>query len=240
MVKNLNPIPWLTIIILLLFSGTVQAANITLDHDDLQAAFQDILLAEVPWDQNDLAIDNFTCKPSSITIPAGIITYTTLNQVHPQYLGSKTLSVIVNVDGTPLQKIQMNGVVNLYGDVVVTSHKLRRNTIITEDDLTLSRRKITGFAHQLMSSIPDAVGQEVTQTLGGGAVLLSRYVKKQPLVHRGDMVTILVSNGKLKITAHGEAKSKGAEGDMVKIKNLASRRIISARVLDRGLVEVEF
>lgn len=232
--------PWLGLLFLVLFSGTTLAADITLDHDELEVAFQDILLSEVPWERQDLVIDNFTCSPSHLTIPTGVITYTVLNQIHPQYLGSKTLSVMVNVDGIPQQKLKMNGVLNLYGDVVVTTHKLRRNAVITEDDLALSRRKITGYAQQLIPSIADAVGLEVTQTLGPGAILLSRYVKKQPLVHRGDMVTILVASGNLKITAHGEAKGKGAEGDMIKIKNLASRRIISARVVDRGLVEVDF
>ncbi len=233
-------ISWLTIIILILFSGTSQALEITLNHDDLQSAFRDLVIAEAPWDKNDLAIDNFTCTPTKVTIPTGTITYTVLNQIHPQYLGSKSLSVIINVDGNPLQKLKMNGVLNLYGDVVVTSHRLRRNTIITEDDLTLARRKITGFAHQLVPSIADAINLEVNHTLGSGTVLLARYIKKQTLISRGDLVTILAQNGTLTITAHGEAKSKGAEGDIIRIKNLGSRRIISAKVLGQGLVEVNF
>lgn len=230
---------WLAIIGLIVLAGQAPAAEITLDHDELQTVFQDLLMAEAPWDQNDLAIDQFTCKPAYVKIPAGKITYTVLNQIHPQYLGSKTLSVMLNVDGVPQQKIKMHGILNLYDDVVVTNHRLRRNTIISEDDLTLARRKVTGFAHQLIPSISAAVGMKISKSLGGGAVLLSRYVQKQPLVLRGDMVTILVTSGRLKITAQGEAKTKGAEGDMVKVKNITSRRIISARVIDRGLVEVE-
>lgn len=229
-----------TILLLLFLSGTGLAANITLDHDELETLFQDLIFAEVPWDQNDLAVDNFTSKPSYVTIPAGEISYTVLNQIHPQYLGSKTLSVMINVDGVPEQKVKMHGILNLYDDVVVTSHRLRHNTIIGEDDLTISRRKVTGFAHQIIPTIPDAVGLKTTKTLGGGAVLLTRYVQKQSLVHRGDMVTILATNGQLKITTQGVAKTKGAEGDIIKIKNLSSRRIISARVIDQGLVEVEF
>jgi len=222
-----------------IFTGPCLAANISLDHDELETVFKDLIFAETPWDQNDLEIDQFTCKPSSVKIPAGTISYTVLNQIHPQYLGSKTLSVMINVDGVPEQKVKMHGVLNLYDDVVVTSRRLRRNTIISEDDLTLARCKVTGFAHQLIPSISDAVGMKTTKSLGGGAILLSRYVKKQPLVHRGDIVTIVVTSGRLKITAQGEAKNKGAEGDIVKVKNLTSRRTISAKVLDRGLVEVE-
>ena len=230
---------WLTILIVLLFSSMSQASQ-TLDYDDLKTAFTNLLLTEVPWDQNDLAIDSFTCKPSHVTIPSGEITYTVLNQIHPQYLGSKTLSIMLNVDGNPIKKLTMHSVLNLYDDVVITSHRLRRNTIISEDDLTMARCKITGFAHQLIPSIADAIGLKVTKSLGSGAVLLTRYVKRPPLVLRGDLVTIMVKSGRLTITAHGEAKSKGAKGDMIKIKNLASRRIISAKVLEQGLVEVAF
>ncbi len=231
--------PFLTIMLLLVFSNTGHATEITLDHDELKMVFTDLLFADSPWDTNDLAVDHFTCKPSDLTLPAGEITYTILNQIHSQYLGSKTLSVMVNVDGVAQQKLKMQGILNLYDDVVVTNHRLRRNTILSEDDLTLERRKITGYAHQLIPTISDAIGMQVTRSLGGGAVLLTRYVKNQPIIMRGDIVTIIATSGKLKVTAHGEAKSKGAKGDIIKIKNLASRRIISARVIDRGLVEVD-
>lgn len=230
----------ITIMAFTMLASPVRATEVTLDHDELEIIFQDLLFAETSWDRNDLAVDGFTSKPSFVTIPAGTITYSILNQIHPQYLGSKTLSVMINVDGVPHQKVKMHGVLNLYDDVVVTNHRLRRNTIISEDDLSLARHKVTGFAHQLIPSISAAVGMKTTKSLGGGAVLLTRYVQKQPLVLRGDLVTILVTSGRLKITAQGEAKSKGAEGDIIKIKNLASRRIITAKVLDHGLVEVEF
>jgi flagella basal body P-ring formation protein FlgA len=232
-------ISWLAIFIILLFSAMSQAAQ-TLDHDDLKTVFTDLLFAEVPWNPNDLALDSFICQPPRVTVPSGEITYTILNQIHPQYLGSKTLSVMLQVDGKPIQKLKMHGVLNLYDEVVVTSHRLRRNSILSEDDLTMTRCKVTGFAHQLIPSIPDAVGLQLSKTLGSGAILLTRYVKRPPLVLRGDLVTIIAKNKQLTITAQGEAKSKGAKGDMVKIKNLASRRIISAKVIGQGLVEVEF
>jgi flagella basal body P-ring formation protein FlgA len=44
----------------------------------------------------------------------------------------------------------------------------------------------------------------------------------------------------IQITAPGEAKNSGALGEMIRVKNLMSRREIHARVLDVGLVEAEF
>lgn len=226
--------------ILILLPQPGHSAEITLDREELQSLFRELLVADSPWNQNDLDIDNFSSKPSQVTIPAGKLTYTVLNQIHPQYLGHKMLSVMINIDAVPQIKLKMQGTLDLYEDVVVTSHRLKQNSLINEEDLTLARRKITEFAHQLVPSINDAVGMKTARSLAGGTVLLSQYVKKQPLIKRGDMVTILVTSGSLKITTQGEARGKGAEGELVKVKNLASRRIITARVVDRGVVEVEF
>ncbi|MHB1379870.1 MAG: flagella basal body P-ring formation protein FlgA [Desulfurivibrionaceae bacterium] len=44
----------------------------------------------------------------------------------------------------------------------------------------------------------------------------------------------------MKITAPGEARNSGALGEMIRVKNLTSRREIHARVTGVGLVEAEF
>jgi flagella basal body P-ring formation protein FlgA len=84
-----------------------------------------------------------------------------------------------------------------------------------------------------------AIGKMAKTTIQPGTILYHRHLKKQPLVSRGDHVTILVRHGALRVTAPGEVKNSGAEGDMIKVKNLMSRRVIYARVIHEGLVEAD-
>ena len=61
-----------------------------------------------------------------------------------------------------------------------------------------------------------------------------------PLVRRGDIVKIVASSGPMIITATGMVKQQGCKGEMVRVVNTDSNRIITARVTGPGAVEVSF
>jgi flagella basal body P-ring formation protein FlgA len=61
-----------------------------------------------------------------------------------------------------------------------------------------------------------------------------------PLVKRGDIVKIVANTGIMTITATGMVKQKGRKGEMVRVMNTDSNRIVTARVTGPGAVEVDF
>ncbi len=225
---------------LLFWDTQASAEDITLDHEDLEAIFTDIVLTTSTWPVEDLVISNFSSSPSQVTLPMGTIDYKVLNQNHSRYLGQKSLSVIITVDGAPSKKIKMRGNLELFGDVVVLTRRLGRRDTISRDDIAVIRRNITMFSHELVTSPEQALNKGLRTSLGAGTVLLKQYLKKQPVVNRGDLVTIKATSKSLQISTKGEARSQGAEGDLVQVKNLTSRQMITARVISSGLVQVDF
>lgn len=240
-IRHIIPSLLLTLLMLLIvFGQQARAATLTLDHEELEAIFTDILLRTSPWPAEDLVISNFSSTPSSATVPMGTIDYELINQNHERYLGQKSISVLIKVDGVAKSKVKMRGNLELYGDVVLVSRRLGRRDIISREDLSVVRRNITSFAHELVTSPQEAVGQGLKTSLQPGTVLLKKYLEKQPLVKRGDLVTITASTDFMQITTKGEARSQGAEGDIVQVKNLSSRQMITAQVVGYGLVRVDF
>lgn len=223
-----------------LFSQPSLADTITLDHEELEAIFTDIQLRNSPWPAEDLVINDFSSSPSTVKIPLGDIDYELINQNHDRYLGQKSISVIIKVDGVAKSKVKMRGNLELYGEVVVLTRRLGRRDIISKEDLTVVRRNITMFSHELVTSPQEAIGQGLRASLGAGTVLLKQYLEKQPLVKRGDLVTITANSDFMQISTKGEARSQGAEGDFIQVKNLSSRQMITAQVVDYGLVRVDF
>ncbi len=223
-----------------LFSQPSLADTITLDHEELEAIFTDIQLRNSPWPAEDLVINDFSSSPSTVKIPLGDIDYELINQNHDRYLGHKSISVIIKVDGVAKSKVKMRGNLELYGEVVVLTRRLGRRDIISKEDLTVVRRNITMFSHELVTSPQEAIGQGLRASLGAGTVLLKQYLEKQPLVKRGDLVTITANSDFMQISTKGEARSQGAEGDFIQVKNLSSRQMITAQVVDYGLVRVDF
>jgi flagella basal body P-ring formation protein FlgA len=58
------------------------------------------------------------------------------------------------------------------------------------------------------------------------------------LVHKGDLVTIVLETPSLQLTAQGKALDDGARGALVRIENTKSSRIVDASVTAAGTVAV--
>jgi hypothetical protein len=65
--------------------------------------------------------------------------------------------------------------------------------------------------------------------------------KEQPtLVKARDMVRLLARVGSFRVTALGEAQQDGRAGQLIRVRNVDSNRIISGRVVDQRVVEVDY
>ncbi len=57
------------------------------------------------------------------------------------------------------------------------------------------------------------------------------------LVKRGSAVQIVARAGGVQVTHAGESLDSGARGQAVRVRNLASGKVIDARVVSHGVVE---
>ncbi len=233
---------YLFFILLWFFAFTSQglANDLVLGRAELATIFTEVVTAETPWPIEDLEVNNFSAIPSQVTLPLGKVGYEILSIQPARLLGQKTVSLLITIDGKPQAQVKMHGELARYGNVIISNRRLPRHTIIAPEDLAVARRNLTMFAHDLVQNKDEAIGQRLTTNLRSGAILYSRNLKKTPLVQRGDMVTIQARHNNILVAVKGEARDQGAKGDSVKVKNLMSRRIILARVVESGVVEVDF
>ena len=224
----------------LAMTAMAETGTTELGHDELQEIFTEIILANSNRTGSDLRVANFSSQPSSITVPAGKIDYRLKNQIHPDHLGRKSISLVLLVDGKDAGKMRMSGDLHLYDNVVCVGRDLPRNTVLSANDLLIESRDISGWRQNFLIDPGEAVGKQLKNSLKGGAVLFDRFLMAPVLVKRGDQVVILAQSDQFRITALGEAKTAGSRGEMIRVKNLMSRKSLLARVKDSGLVEVNF
>lgn len=202
--------------------------------------FTEMVLADAVWPAKDLQVNGFSAWPESLMIPAGIASYRLMNQTHSSYLGKKTLNVAVLVNGKEYAQVRMNGDLQLYGEVVCLSRPVPRHTVLSPDDLLTTRQNISMLGADLLRESGTAVGKRLKSSLQGGALLFQHLLEEPPLVKRGDRVTILAQSQRFRVTVPGEVREPGTLGELVQVKNLMSRRVIFAKVVDAGHVEVNY
>ncbi len=206
----------------------------------LENIFSEVVLKDSPWPREDLQIANFSVRPLTMALPAGAFDYRITQKPNDSRPGKKTVTAAILTEGLEQGRVKMSGELRLFGTVVSTTKRLNRNEIISSDDITARRQDISMLDAGLINDPEQAVGQKLKLSLPAGAILYAQALDAPPLVYRGERVTIMAKSQAIQITAPGEARNSGALGEMVRVKNLTSRREIQARVLGAGVVEAEF
>ncbi|WP_417627600.1 flagellar basal body P-ring formation chaperone FlgA [Pararhodobacter aggregans] len=120
-------------------------------------------------------------------------------------------------------------------DVLVAARTLRAGTLVEVGDVIL----LSDPAPLGAAQAPDeAVGLEARVTLYARRPIPVASLGPPALVERNQLVTLVFQAGGLEIRADGRALGRGAEGETVRIMNLASRSTVSGTIAGPGLVRV--
>lgn len=120
-------------------------------------------------------------------------------------------------------------------DVLVAARTLRAGTLVEAGDFILLSDPAPLGAAQ---SPDEAVGLEARVTLYARRPIPVASLGPPALVERNQLVTLVFQAGGLEIRADGRALGRGAEGETVRIMNLASRSTVSGTIAGPGLVSV--
>lgn len=221
-------------------NGAAQVEHATLDQADFKAAFTEFITRGPGFTADNIDIDNFSCTPCPLQVLSGVVEYVISSQTGGAKLGRTTITTEVLVDGVSQGRVKMSGDLHLYGEVVSAAQSLQRHTILAPDHLVTTRRDLTMLGPDLVTSVDLAIGSELKTTLRPGAVLYKRFIKRPTLVKRGDVVSILAQTNQLTVRVPGRVESPGAKDDLVRVKNLMSRKEIYARVITSEEVQVDF
>lgn len=128
--------------------------------------------------------------------------------------------------------------VQLFKQIVVTTQQLMRDHLIGAADLQLSRQDVSQLSDGYFQSIDELIGMAAQKPIPSGAVIKHHMLKRPTLVHRGEIVKIVISMPGLTIEGTGIAQNDGAKGEMVKVKNSRSNKIVDAMVSDFGATTI--
>jgi len=122
--------------------------------------------------------------------------------------------------------------------VVLANRPLSKGALIQESDVSIQKRNILPFNHGYYENISEVVGLETNTAMRTGALLKPESLISPILINRGDLVTIKAQVPGIVISMHGVAQNNGALGDLVKVKNTSSSKIVEGKVVSRGAVQV--
>jgi len=148
-------------------------------------------------------------------------------------------SVGVRCSGPRPWTVYLSASVRMFGEVLVASRFLPRDTILTAADLRAERRDLTTLPGEFETVPARLLGKQLRRSLPIGALIPPRAVATPLLIKRGERVTVLVRQTGMEISSSGIALSDAALGERLRVRNKASQQMIEGTVIAAHQIAVE-
>ena len=173
--------------------------------------------------------DRLKLKPCPTPL---LIEFTHQNRIQ----GNTTLNI--RCEGDVRWQLLLPARVDLYDDVMVAAAPLQRGQNLDKSLVNIEKRNISRLNNGYYT-LNDRVDElEARRNLKRGAILTTANLRPRLLVKTGQHVTILLEYGDLKIKASGQALRSARQGEVVKVRNNQSGRVVEAVVSGEGQVRI--
>lgn len=213
-------------------SIVVTRASRTVDEAELRASIEQAFSAEgreVVVHSVDVS-DPFLVEPGPISLEATLL---------PSLLRGRA-SVLMTARGEHSEtKDKVVASIEEWKEVPVAARSLGRGAIVGPQDVVMARLQSHLIPSDTAARAPSVVGLALQRGIAAGEAFSSQKLFIPPVINSGSRVTMKISAGGLEATASGIALESGAVDQRISVRNDASKKLVTGRVLEPGLVLIE-
>ena len=110
--------------------------------------------------------------------------------------------------------------------------------VVRAGDVEFVEVREEGLRREILVDADRVIGQSARRPLRAGEMLRENDLRAPLLVSRNGLVTIVLRNGGMSLSAQGRALEDGARGETIRVVNVQSKRTIEAQVIGPDAVAV--
>ncbi|CNH45267.1 flagella basal body P-ring formation protein FlgA [Yersinia pekkanenii] len=127
---------------------------------------------------------------------------------------------------------------DIYLPVWVAKNSIERSKVVAPGDIELKKKNISAAQGGYITDPDEIVGFTVKRRIRSLQVIIPSQLEQPVLVTRGQQVLMIAEQGGIEARMLGEALKNGRKGELIKVKNLSSKRTVTALVDDLGKVRM--
>jgi flagella basal body P-ring formation protein FlgA len=144
----------------------------------------------------------------------------------------------VRTDQESIGTFQVPLQAKVWKDIWVTRSIVRRGMIFTEADVARERRDVLSLREAPLSLAAADDGLEIAENLVAGSPLYERSVRLRPVMRRGQVIEAKLHEGIMMISLKVELLEDGAPGQIVRVRNMNSKREFRGKVINESSIVV--
>jgi flagellar basal body P-ring formation protein FlgA len=178
-----------------------------------------------PWLPMLIPDEPYTVKILDLPTPGGSAHFFARFEINPQ-------RERVGAWQAPLQA-------RVWREIWVARTPVRSGMLLSEADMVRERRDVLNLRDALLPDHPPAASAvEVVEAVLAGSPLYLRSVRLRPVVRRGQVIEAQFVDGPMTISLKVEVLENGAPGQLVRVRNLQSKREFKGKVQDEQRILV--
>jgi flagella basal body P-ring formation protein FlgA len=152
--------------------------------------------------------------------------------------GRFTAILLAPASGTPLAKATISGRVVTMTEVPVLRRRVEPGEVIRADDVEWSSVRTDRIGRDVIVDSENLIGMSPRRPVRPGETVLASELRAPVVVAKNSLVTIRLDTDRMSLSAQGRALEPGSAGDVIRVMNTKSNKIINAAVVDSGTVRV--
>jgi flagella basal body P-ring formation protein FlgA len=181
---------------------------------------------------------NLVRQLADVSLPNGVIDIKlSIPSGTVNYVGVTPVRARVSIGGKVYRDVNFVVEVKIYDYLIIANHDLQIEVPVSESDFRLAEIPVDGRG-DYVKDITEVKGLVPQRIIRAGSPVSAIYFRQPVVVNNGTPVKIVVHYKGIEAMAKGFAMTRGRIGEVIKVKNESSQKIISAKVIDSGTVEV--
>ncbi len=213
----------------------IQKGGRVLNEDDLRKLTQKAIEEAYPPIKTQGELSDFRI-PSYIFLPQKGYS---VDVILPN-ISAKRLSlqfVVKDLAGTITRQYTGTVLLSLWKPVASTSKPLNRGDYVNPEEIVWLKKNIAFLRDDLW----DGKGGpwQVKRSIGGEQPIYKSDLEPLDIVRKGAIIKLVYNKGGILLTTKAEAQEDGTIGQTISVRNLQSKKIIYAKIIDSNTVEIQ-
>lgn len=123
-------------------------------------------------------------------------------------------------------------------EVPVLKRQVREGEVINKDYIEIRDYALSRTRSDTITDMASMVGKTPSHTISAFRPIREHEIAQMAIVKKDGIVQIRYASPGMEITTTGQALDEGAKGDVINVRNLASKKTVRAVVADENTVNV--
>ncbi len=147
-------------------------------------------------------------------------------------------SLLFMSNGEVISALPASGHFDEIVEIPVLKRQIRAGDIISQNDIEIRDFSQTHVRTDTVTDMASLIGKAPIHTMSPSRPIREHEIAQPTLVKKNSLVDMHFRSPGMEISATGEAMSDGAHGDVINVRNTASKKIVRASIVDSKTVTI--